>query len=215
MSRGIVAVSMRLAPATGYHEDRDAISHDWCVFISRLGLSPVLIPNVSEDVVPIMKATGVERILLTNGDSLGPLDNEKDGPRPSRRDMAEFAILDHAVAHEIPVLGVCRGLQAINVYFGGRLTRNLEQVTGEAHVAQTHEVELSGGNRYEVNSYHDEGVLEGQLAEPLRGIAFSAGGVVEALEHHSLPIWAVQWHPERTGAPQRLDRQILERWLRI
>lgn len=214
MSDKIVAVTMRLANAQDYDEPRDAISHDWLRLLASLGVTPVLVPNRAGDANAYLHRLGVQAVLLTNGDSLGPRTGEAGGPAPSARDELEWALLDSACDLGLPVLGVCRGLQAINVYFGGGITRDLAAATGENHVARMHTVTaLPDGHRFEVNSFHGEGVLAHQLAEGLVASAQSMAGVVEALHHESLPVRAVQWHPERPGAPAEEDEALFEWWL--
>jgi gamma-glutamyl-gamma-aminobutyrate hydrolase PuuD len=214
MHSKVVAVTMRLAPAVGYHEERDAISHDWVRLLSSKGLLPILIPNLTADPAAILAETGASRILLTNGDSIGPLPGEPNGPSPTERDRLEFNLMDYAVANRLPVMGVCRGLQLINIYFGGQITRNLADVSGEQHVACEHNIQLKSGDElHNVNSFHGQGVMSDQVAPELSVTGVSPAGVVEAMEHTKLPIWAVQWHPERSGAPSAMDELILKKWM--
>ena len=209
----IFGITMRLAPAS-YGEQRDALAHDWFNLFQPYGVTVLPIPNVLEDPVAYAGQLGVNRLLLSGGDDLGFLQGEPGGPAPSPRDRTEFALIDWAMTENMPVLAVCRGLQVANVYFGGGLTRNLgEAVPGEHHRATSHAVILKEGDDIVANSYHDEGVLESQVAPHLDVFAHTAEGVVEGLVHRTKPLTAIQWHPERPSSCSDHDQSLLTRWL--
>lgn len=118
------------------------------------------------------------------------------------RDAAEFALLDHFVAARKPVLGICRGMQSINVYFGGTLIQDLPGHGAIDGADRTHAVFavsscLVGvcGQRCTVNSAHHQAVET--LGVGLQAVQWADDGVVEAICHRTLPVWGVQWHPER------------------
>jgi putative glutamine amidotransferase len=117
--------------------------------------------------------------------------------------VAEYfdeVFLPKAIEMGIPIFGVCRGLQAINVHFGGTLKQDLPQHPHSDTWDQTvHKVHLTylmdkKVKAMEVNSLHHQGIDE--LAEPLEQIGYSDDFLIEAIYHPNKPIVAVQWHPE-------------------
>ena len=122
-------------------------------------------------------------------------------------DSFEWRILERAVELEMPVLGVCRGLQLVNVFFGGTLIQDMDQKNSHIKMGnrdRSHAVHTETGTflyqvyhktNLRVNSAHHQAI--DVLGEKLRAIAFSDDQVLEAIEHVSLPIICVQWHPER------------------
>ena len=120
-------------------------------------------------------------------------------------DEAEIALVRRFVAANRPILGICRGMQLLNVAFGGTLIQDLP--TAQAHrwreADQRHMVRaapgsfLAGlyGESFPVNSAHHQGV--GQPAPGLCAAAWAEDGVVESLEWPEKRIYGVQWHPER------------------
>ncbi len=123
------------------------------------------------------------------------------------RDSLEWKIMDEFVAKKKPVFGICRGVQVMNVYFGGTLIQDIpDQLGGEHAQGVNHDIKIKKdsilgsmfGESLRINSYHHQGL--DKLGEGLVATAWSdAGGheLTEAIEHTSLPAWAVQWHPER------------------
>ena len=102
-----------------------------------------------------------------------------------------------------PVLGICRGQQNINVFLGGTLAKKFKLTDGVEHLMRKHEIVAQPGSlicelfgeTFITNSRHKNRV--DQLADGLKVTARSHDGVIEAIEHESEPIYAVQWHPER------------------
>lgn len=119
-----------------------------------------------------------------------------------QRDEREWELLQRFCAKKKPVLGICRGIQVIDVFFGGTLFRHLG--TAYVHENTIHTIVTSEGGRLRelfgknlpVNSYHHQAIRT--LGAGLHVAAVSdADGVIEAVEHDTLPVLAVQWHPER------------------
>lgn len=128
------------------------------------------------------------------------------------RDEAEWALLKAYVDAGKPVLGICRGFQLINIFFGGSLHQHIPETdlhrdsTGfdRAHPVTALENSLLGaayGTSFVVNSVHHQAVK--RLGDGLRGTAFWNDTYVEAFEHTSAPIFGVQWHPERMCFQQK------------
>ena len=125
------------------------------------------------------------------------------------RDNLDLACIHAFVLANKPVLGICRGIQVINIAFGGTLIQHLD--TAENHIAPGYDVEheLKATDRIEkifgrcfmANSSHHQGV--GRVGRGLTPVAFSNDGVIEGLVHDYLPFLGVQFHPERMkdGAP--------------
>lgn len=164
-------------------------------------------------------AGAISGLLLAGGEDINPaLYNAEIDPRtharPPRRDNFELALLRECGARRIPILGICRGLQLLNVAQGGTLWQDLSDSPGAASHTQQgeldfstrHQVEIAegtllysivGANVIETNTGHHQGV--NQIGEGLTVAARSRDGVVEALEGAGFAL-AVQWHPEAWGA---------------
>lgn len=170
-------------------------------------------------------AAMADGLLLTGGPDIDPARYGEEklpacGSIDPRRDEMEPPLLAAFIAAGKPVFGICRGLQIINTYFGGTLWQDLPSQKGAHHsdAAHPHDclhptVFTPGtllhrlyGEQCQTNSYHHQSVKT--LGEGLICTARAASDeVVEALCHQTLPVWAVQWHPERMTGPARMVHQ--------
>ena len=150
-------------------------------------------------------------LLLPGGCDVNPARYGKE-PIPQEitdddQDALQFDVLARFLGAEKPVLGICRGHQLLNVAFGGTLIQDLpgaekhrSLLSGEDNVHPVRAERDSFlyriyGSGFRVNSSHHQGIdLPGK---GLRGVLYAEDGVTEAIEHDSLPVWGVQWHPER------------------
>lgn len=161
----------------------------------------------------------IRGVLLSGGDDVDPAlyggDSDKAIEVNRSRDDFEIALIRESVALGLPVLGVCRGCQVLNVAFGGTL-RNLrdDKELKEAHFTFSgHDVTLEADSRLaealgvdrleNVYSFHGQAV--GELGDGVRAVAHGPG-VVEAIEVEREWIVGVQWHPEMEMGNEVQDR---------
>ena len=183
-------------------------------------LSPALGPSYAARALD-----GLDGLLLSGGEDIHPSwYGAEPSPRlhpPSReRDLFELALFAAARQREMPILGICRGIQLVNVGLGGTLYQDLPSErpgavphdAGSARDARSHTIELEpgsraaralGGTTFAVNSFHHQGV--DKLAAGLVASGWSADGLIEAAESPADAPWllAVQWHPEEMHADLR------------
>jgi putative glutamine amidotransferase len=217
-----VAVTTTLDPQGGdYQQPRIALYANYLAPLERVGLVPVLITPGHTDGA-IERLVGLcSGLVLTGGDDIDPA-NYGEKPTPQlgavnpRRDAAEQQALNAAVERDIPVFGICRGHQLINVFFGGSLCQDIATEKGDAGShrqttpwgAHHHEVVVSPGSRVgravgrerlAINSYHHQAIR--RVAPNLEVTARAEDGLIEAVEskEHRWLV-GVQWHPERHEA---------------
>ena len=138
-------------------------------------------------------------ILLTGGGSVPTeyytmYNNEHE--QQKQRNEIERKLISYALDHDIPLIGICRGMQMINGFLGGKLTRGPISLHP---VDRTHLVHMSNcGTSIVVNSFHDDVVEKEYLAETLKVLAIDENGsYVEAFLGTKRKILGLQWHPER------------------
>lgn len=188
-----IALTMRVVEASGYVEPRDALAWDWALFLEAKGAIPLYVPNRLADPAAYLEALEPDLLILTGGDDPGTY---------PERDATETLLLERALEKNLPLLGVCRGIQLINAHFGGGLCK----VTG--HVAKPHGILVAGAPadcysaEVEVNSYHNSGIAPEGVGAGLIPFARDAEGHVEGVLHPEKPLAAIMWHPERAAAPE-------------
>ena len=179
--------------------------------VAAAGNTPLVLPATADRARVARMLAPLDALLLCGGEDVEP---RRYGAAPSprlgevnpRRDAWEILLLDEAMRRRLPVFGVCRGCQLINVYFGGTLWQALptERPGPVTHRSKTlHPVRIVPGSRLAdclraeslmVNTRHHQAVKD--LAPGFRAVAFAPDGVVEAIESDALPVAGVQFHPE-------------------
>jgi putative glutamine amidotransferase len=149
-----------------------------------------------------------DALLLPGGGDLEPWrygqENTASRDLDPERDAMEMALLEQFTVQRKPVLGICRGMQTINVFFGGTLLQDIQGHSAVGGVDRRHAVRTDRRSPLAfcgetVNSAHHQAV--DRLGGGLKAVQWADDGVVEAVCHQRLPVWAVQWHPERLEQP--------------
>ncbi len=202
---------------------------DYAAGVAGAGGVPMVLPPILE--VAEEMAQGIDGLLLTGGSDLHPSYYGQE-PLPElgvtlpERDAFEMEILGYALQRGVPVFGICRGMQVLNVGLGGTLYQDLpSQLEGGsiAHRQQmpkwqwTHEVEVNSASEVakiaqstdlRVNSYHHQAIKD--LAEGLVAVASASDGVIEAVESRDLSerwLIGVQWHAEAMRDMEGAERR--------
>jgi putative glutamine amidotransferase len=191
--------------------------------VEAAGGIPVVMPPLRLDEVSDLVAR-LDGVVLSGGPDLSPAAYDAKphpdlGATEPALDAFEYALLAEALRHGLPILGICRGAQALNVALGGTLHQHLPEVVGNAVSHRqsedgrkpTHAVEivagsllaeLLGSGSIAVNSFHHQAV--DRLGKGLRVSARAADGTIEAIEDRSRPfLLAVQWHAETLDGSER------------
>ena len=189
-----------------YDSPIDIFYADYSQAVIAAGGIPVWLPL---DLDPADVVDRLDGLLVTGGDDIAA---ERYGAEPApqthppepTRDQYELTLLDRAAERELPTLGICRGLQLVNVHAGGTLHQHVPEhaYIDEPGSVEQHKVMIEAdsvlaelyGPAKSVNSLHHQSV--DQLGANLRVTASTDDGGVEGIEHVDLPIVAVQWHPE-------------------
>ena len=193
--------------------------------VTHAGGRPLLVPPSEDGIEETLDA--LDGILFSGGSDLDPSTYGADphpatsGVRPER-DRAELALMEAALARDMPILAVCRGVEVLNVARGGDLVQHVPDVIGnERHrhtpgVFADHDVDLDGGSRLQrvlgdrapVKSHHHQGI--GRVGDGLREVAWADDGIVEGLEDPSRRFaLGVLWHPEE-GEDFALFQELVE-----
>jgi putative glutamine amidotransferase len=221
VSAPLIALTTGLELTAGpYEKPRVTVYSAYIDALQPLGLAPVLVtPAHSLEAVQSL-LVACDGLVLSGGGDIDPV-HFGQAPSPHldyvlpARDAVEFAALRIALQREIPILGICRGCQVLNVHLGGTLYQDLaaDRPGSTGHRQNTwtdrvHEIDVMPGSRLRtavgsdklrVNTFHHQAI--DVVAGGLEVTAIADDGVIEAVEVRDHP-WAVavQWHPERHEA---------------
>jgi putative glutamine amidotransferase len=201
-----------------WSEPADVLQATYSDAVRAAGGAPMLLPPAAGDsdlsVVSEAVLDGLHGLVLTGGADVDPTRydaprGEQTGPERSDRDAWEIALVAAALRRDLPLLGVCRGMQVLAIALGGTLLQHLpDRVGNDSHsptvgVHGRHEVRLAEGSRIadwlgsraDVATYHHQAV--DRLPDAVSATGWADDGTVEAFEVCDTT-WAigVQWHPE-------------------
>lgn len=195
-----------------------SVSGTYIQAILKAGGRPVIIPVMTDGKILRDIVKTLDGLVMIGGEDFNPLYyNEKPIPDmndiDSARDIYDLVLLKLATDRNVPVLGICRGEQAMNVAFGGTLyqdiptqhkNKSVKHMQSEPREQGTHTVsivkdselyKILGTAEVSTNTYHHQGVKK--VAPGFRAVAFTADGIVEAIEAYpNRSIMGIQWHPE-------------------
>ena len=200
--------------------------------VRRAGGVPFLIaPDETEFDEILPRLSG---LVLTGGGDMNPELYQGDSHETiymidDERDQGETEIFNRFHETGLPILGICRGMQIINVAWGGSLIAHLPDHFGESilhrappRVPTPHQVKLDPDSRLsqmmevseaEISSWHHQAL--DCVAEGLKVVAHSQDGVIEAVECHQHPwLYAIQWHPELTSANDPAQQRLFDHLVR-
>jgi putative glutamine amidotransferase len=218
LPKPLVGITTYLEPSVrwnGWDQSAALLPVTYHELVQRAGGLAVLLPPDGDPAAAEETVSRMDAVVIAGGPDVAPArygsePHPQTNPPTPHRDAWEIALTAAALAHGLPLLGICRGLQVLNVARGGTLHQHLPDLAEEIGHRQsptegtTHDVVLSpdsrlakllGSSRLEVNSYHHQGIDE--LGEGLRVVGHAPDGVAEAVEGASNGfVFGVQWHAE-------------------
>lgn len=174
--------------------------------------------------------TGLDGLIIPGGADIDPAlygeDNKACQGVNRDLDDLEIGIIEAAVRRKIPILGICRGHQILNVYFGGSLFQDIEHAERHRHIDTGDQCHICRTDRngflydiykqqdFCVNSAHHQAIKK--PGNGIKIIQYCDDGTAEAICHESLPVYGVQWHPERmclkNARDDTVDGLLLFQW---
>ncbi|MCL4705947.1 gamma-glutamyl-gamma-aminobutyrate hydrolase family protein [bacterium] len=233
MSKPVIGIQMQKLPEQFYYR----LSYKYTEAIYAAGGIPIMLPLIAEQdyvdhIWPLLDGlilSGCQTDL--DPKRYGEVPHAKLGPVNETRDRFDWMLLERAHAEHVPVLGICRGFQTLNVYRGGTLIQDLpsqqpseiKHSIEEPPEAFAHEVRLAPQTvlnyaavekTAQVNSLHHQAVKK--LGKGLAPVAWAEDGVIEAFQSEDLArhhVVGVQWHPERLWQADDFSLSIFKNFI--
>ncbi len=213
---------------TDYKDKYFGIEKTYSASIAKHGGLPVLIPSLSSKRTLSELINNIDGLLIPGSRDMDPKHyrqkpHKKLNPMNHQRTFSEYIILEQTLKNNIPVFGICGGMQFINVYFGGSLYQDIQSLLPDAlnhEKGVEHSVNIVNGTnlkkiirriRLKVNSYHHQAIKK--VSKDLIISATSDDDIVEAIESEDGNVIAVQWHPEleKNQASARLFEDFIKK----
>ena len=195
---------------------RSYVNEDYVDSVVKNGGIPYIMPFNEDESVIKEQILNIQGLILSGGHDVDPHNygeepEQKLGDIWPERDKFDMLLLKLAEENNIPVLGICRGMQIINTYHGGTLyqdlsyrkEKTLKHSQGQTPTLLTHTVEVDphtyvakilGKTKFRTNSFHHQLIKD--VAPNFKVAARCVDGVVESIENEDGSVIAVQWHPE-------------------
>ena len=214
--------------------DRIFLNREYLDAIRHFGGMPLVIPAEAGEDEQAFLLSQCDGLVLTGGNDITPslygeeVLNDTVVPAPER-DRGEPRLCDIAMARNLPILGICRGIQILNVHFGGTL---YQDIPAQYDTPVNHSMEkpyhrtchdctvlpgtplqtLLGVDRIQVNSHHHQAVKD--LAPGFQVMGRCSDGIVEAMwKPDARFLWAVQWHPEKIWDIEESSAKLFEAFI--
>ncbi|MPM42419.1 putative glutamine amidotransferase [bioreactor metagenome] len=231
MRKPIIGISANVLTLDNGAE-RAAVSTDYIKAVTEAGGVPVILPVITDMTSIQHQVILIDGLILSGGYDVDPLlfdeqPTEKLGYVYPERDFHEIELVKAAAFAKIPILGICRGIQLINIAFGGTIYQDLSEVPGVIKHMQnaknyvpTHTIEIAEksllaniiGKRAVVNSFHHQAVR--MVAPGFTITARTLDGVIEAIENPGSEFFVgVQWHPEMMSASRTCMLELLKSFI--
>ncbi|NBX83990.1 MAG: hypothetical protein EBQ95_00090 [Gammaproteobacteria bacterium] len=179
----LVAITQRVEIVSSYKESRDCLDQRWWDFLNQCDLMPLILPNDILLVEKLLKQIEIKGIILTGGN------------QTVERSEVENYLIKFAIEKQMPLIGVCHGMQMVQKYFNIPLYPVANQVVSQQEIFINEKISI-------VNSYHDYGTYDNH--DNFDVFAKTKDGIVKAIKHKKIPILGIMWHPER-------NQQFIER----
>ena len=222
-----------LSPIWDDEKNRLCMSTDYVNAVLHAGGAPIILPYTDDEKALCEALDAADAVVLTGGCDVDPATYGEEklpccGGISALRDRIDQIIIRHALEKRMPILGICRGMQIINVFLGGTLYQDVAEQFGASlkHPCYdtprdpVHEMQLEqntllysvlGKEHIQVNSRHHQAV--NVLGKGLRPAARATDGLIEGMEFiEPYPMLCVQWHPESLEDRFETHRKFF-RWL--
>ncbi|GAA5522414.1 gamma-glutamyl-CDP-amidate hydrolase [Fodinibius salicampi] len=215
-----IGITQRVVYREEIDERRDVLDQVWYDFAEEVAVQLIPIPNNLSAPVEYITALDVEGIILSGGNNIGISGKELIPDKTIQkddvaleRDQTEMQLIEWATNNQKPVIGVCRGCQFLNAYYGGTQSR----VDPAKHVATSHKIDIvekewqhTFGPSMSVNSYHNWGISEDNLSGAFIPAA-TCENYIEGFRDINGNLSGIMWHPERYNKFRSVDIEFFKK----
>lgn len=204
----IIAVTQRIDYIDSYGETRECLDVKWCELLREMGYIPFLVSS-QMNLEEVFRGIAIEGILLTGGNDLSSVNDSRIN---RLRDDLESKLITIAIEKNIPILGVCRGMQMLASYFGGTLEKVSNHIAVQHNLQHKENSSIMEIRKEEVslvNSFHGYQVILENDEEFIMQ-SECVDGTIESIVHRIYPFTGIMWHPEREEPFCKNDMKLMK-----
>ena len=199
-----IGITQRVDEVPDYCEKRESLDIQWIKLLSELNFSIVHLTAFSRNDSLFDDLDG---FILRGGNN--PITKDADVTVCEERDFLENSIINYSSLSKKPLLGVCRGMLMLSIYYGASIKKCLNHAGCEHDVNFIEKLYDYSGFQVK-NSFHNYAVHKEDInTQELSIVALTSDGVVEAVKHKNLPQVGFMWHPERESTFLEMDKVFL------
>tara|TARA_Y100000590_G_scaffold213372_1_gene241798 strand:+ start:65199 stop:65807 length:609 start_codon:yes stop_codon:yes gene_type:complete len=197
-----IIITQRIDKVGKFNELRDNLDLRLSNMFDKLGMFPFVIPNNLKNTKNFINKINPDGIILSSGG---------DPKKKDLRRKTENLLINYSLKKNIPLLGLCRGAQVLNLYFGGNIfkiknhVRKINKIKGKL---------IKENKNISVNCYHDYGIKFNSLGKDLEVLAYTNDNIIECFKHKKKKILGIMWHPERFKKIRIFDKKILKKFFK-
>ncbi len=213
-----VAITVQSIQHPNYSEQGHYLNVKWQQFAEKVGI--ILVPVSSIALLnTLISKNYIEGVILSGGGNLSKnfpnknLTMKLNEKVDLDREEIESKLIDFSINSNIPLIGVCRGMQALSLYHGSKLL-GVEGHVNSRHILEYYCPILKRKIKRNINSYHDYAIKDEFVPEAFLPNA-SHDGSVEQMMHENLKILGIMWHPEREDEFSLLDIELFKKFFGI
>ena len=183
----------------------DFVDYYWINFFEKKKINFIVLPNSKIATASILNKfkKKIDIVILQGGNDI-----YTKNKTINKRHAIEKYVIDFSIKNKLPVLGLCRGMQVLNLFFGGKL------IKVKNHMRSFHQIKYFNKNNFlkkrvlKVNSFHNFGINKKILGTNLETIAVAPDNTIEEFKHLKYKIYGTMWHPERENNYKKLYKLI-------
>ena len=205
-----IAITQRLIDNDSYKEIRETLDINWGKIFSQMNFLPIVLPY-EIDFKIYFKKLKIDGVILSGGNDLDSLNPNN---LSSKRDAYEKDLIQFVISRNIPLFGVCRGMQIIANYFGASFKKV------DTEVATRHKIVPNSASKYykelsdlkKVNSFNNYQV--DSITSDFIVSARKTDGLIKAIEHKKYKIFAQMWHSEREDPYNEVEMEMIKNFFK-